>query len=51
VEFEKALSGADYVTIHVPVCCAKGEDDKPTVPPDQRGEETLKLMKGRRRTW
>ncbi len=42
VEFEEALRGADYVSLHVPLL-RKGEADKPT----HRliNEDTLKLMK------
>src|SRR6201982_2174028 len=42
VEFEEALSGADYVSIHVPLL-RKGEADKPTY--HLINERTLKLMK------
>jgi len=42
VEFEKALSGADYVSIHVPLL-REGETDKPTY--HLINEKTLKLMK------
>ena len=42
VEFEKALRGADYVTIHVPLL-REGESDKPTY--HLINENTLKLMK------
>jgi glyoxylate reductase len=42
VEFEEALRGADYVTIHVPLLRA-GETDKPTY--HLVNEKTLKLMK------
>src|ERR1700757_5285232 len=42
VEFEEALRGADYVTIHVPLL-REGETDKPTF--HLINEKTLKLMK------
>jgi len=42
VEFEEALRGADYVTIHVPLL-REGEADKPTY--HLINENTLKLMK------
>src|SRR5947208_3435033 len=42
VEFEEALRGADYVTIHVPLL-REGESDKPTY--HLINEKTLKLMK------
>src|SRR3979411_99533 len=42
VEFEEALSGADYVSIHVPLL-REGETDKPTY--HLINENTLKLMK------
>ncbi len=42
VEFEEAMRGADYVTIHVPLL-RKGETDKPTY--HLINEKTLKLMK------
>src|SRR5213594_1622982 len=42
VEFEEALRGADYVTIHVPLL-REGETDKPTY--HLINENTLKLMK------
>jgi len=42
VEFEDALRGADYVTIHVPLL-REGETDKPTY--HLINEKTLKLMK------
>src|SRR5258708_39040784 len=42
VEFEEALSGADYVSIHVPLL-REGETDKPTH--HLINEKTLKLMK------
>src|SRR5438067_3543532 len=42
VEFEEALRGADYVTIHVPLL-REGESDKPTY--HLINENTLKLMK------
>src|SRR5256885_447098 len=42
VEFEEALSGADYVSIHVPLF-RQGETDKPTY--HLINEKTLKLMK------
>src|SRR5262249_15603904 len=42
VEFEEALRGADYVTIHVPLL-REGETDKPTY--HLINETTLKLMK------
>src|SRR6266700_6585305 len=42
VEFEDALRGADYVTIHVPLL-REGETDKPTF--HLINENTLKLMK------
>src|SRR5437016_4615319 len=42
VEFEEALHGADYVTIHVPLL-REGETDKPTY--HLINEKTLKLMK------
>src|SRR5438045_1225980 len=42
VEFEEALRGADYVTIHVPLLC-EGETDKPTY--HLINENKLKLMK------
>src|SRR5246127_1623320 len=42
VEFEEALRGADYVTIHVPLL-REGEADKPTY--HLINERTLKLMK------
>jgi len=42
VEFEDALAGADYVTIHVPLL-REGETDKPTY--HLINERTLKLMK------
>src|SRR5947207_7941726 len=42
VEFEEALRGADYVTIHVPLL-REGETDKPTY--HLINEETLRLMK------
>jgi len=42
VEFEEALSGADYVSIHVPLL-REGETDKPTY--HLINEKTLKLMK------
>jgi len=42
VEFEEALRGADYVTIHVPLL-REGETDKPTY--HLINEQTLKLMK------
>src|SRR5438270_13786489 len=42
VEFEVALSGADYVSIHVPLL-REGETDKPTY--HLINEKTLKLMK------
>src|SRR5438045_9316457 len=42
VEFEEALRGADYVTIHVPLL-REGETDKPTY--HLINEKTLKLMK------
>src|SRR3989440_12941206 len=42
VEFEKALRGADYVSIHVPLL-REGETDKPTY--HLINEKTLKLMK------
>jgi len=42
VEFEEALRGADYVSIHVPLL-REGETDKPTF--HLINEKTLKLMK------
>src|SRR5260370_5724554 len=42
VEFEDAMRGADYVTIHVPLL-REGETDKPTY--HLINEKTLKLMK------
>src|SRR2546428_443224 len=42
VEFEEALRGADYVSIHVPLL-REGENDKPTY--HLINEKTLKLMK------
>jgi len=42
VEFEDALRGADYVSIHVPLL-REGETDKPTY--HLMNERTLKLMK------
>src|SRR6202023_3020476 len=42
VEFEEAMRGADYVSIHVPLL-RKGETDKPTH--HLINEKTLKLMK------
>src|SRR3954471_10605655 len=42
VEFEEALRGADYVSIHVPLL-REGETDKPTF--HLINERTLKLMK------
>ena len=42
VEFEEALRGADYVSIHVPLL-REGETDKPTY--HLFNERTLKLMK------
>ncbi|PYM01312.1 MAG: D-glycerate dehydrogenase [Verrucomicrobia bacterium] len=42
VEFEKALRGADYVSIHVPLL-REGETDKPTY--HLINEKTLKVMK------
>ena len=42
VEFEEALSGADYVSIHVPLL-REGETDKPTY--HLINEKTLRLMK------
>src|SRR3954467_4867933 len=42
VEFEEALRGADYVSIHVPLL-REGETDKPTY--HLINERTLKLMK------
>src|SRR5882757_9394577 len=42
VEFEEALSGADYVSVHVPLL-REGETDKPTY--HLINETTLKLMK------
>jgi glyoxylate reductase len=42
VEFEEALRGADYVSIHVPLL-REGETDKPTY--HLVNENTLKLMK------
>src|SRR6202045_2426358 len=42
VEFEEALGGADYVSIHVPLL-REGETDKPTY--HLINEKTLKLMK------
>src|SRR6201993_2148728 len=42
VEFEEALRGADYVTIHVPLL-RESETDKPTY--HLINEQTLKLMK------
>src|SRR6266513_3034915 len=42
VDFEEALRGADYVTIHVPLL-REGETDKPTY--HLINENTLKLMK------
>jgi len=42
VEFEDALRGADYVTIHVPLL-REGETDKPTY--HLINDKTLKLMK------
>src|SRR5438045_8928652 len=42
VEFEEAMRGADYVTIHVPLL-REGETDKPTY--HLISENTLKLMK------
>src|SRR3989440_2441651 len=42
VEFEEALRGADYVSIHVPLL-REGETDKPTY--HLINEKTLKLMK------
>src|SRR5437588_7456009 len=42
VEFEEALRGADYVSIHVPLL-REGETDKPTY--HLINEHTLKLMK------
>src|SRR3982075_2414808 len=42
VEFEDALSGADYVSIHVPLL-REGETDRPTY--HLINEKTLKLMK------
>jgi len=42
VEFEEALRGADYVTIHVPLL-REGETDRPTY--HLVNERTLKLMK------
>src|SRR5678815_3903312 len=42
VEFEEALGGADYVSIHVPLL-REGETDKPTY--HLMNERTLKLMK------
>jgi lactate dehydrogenase-like 2-hydroxyacid dehydrogenase len=42
VEFEEALRGADYVSVHVPLL-REGETDKPTF--HLINEQTLKLMK------
>jgi glyoxylate reductase len=42
VEFEEALSGADYISVHVPLL-REGETDKPTY--HLINENTLKLMK------
>src|SRR3954449_5502401 len=42
VEFEEALRGADYVTVHVPLL-REGETDKPTY--HLINETTLKMMK------
>ena len=42
MEFEEALRGADYVSIHVPLL-REGETDKPTY--HLINEKTLKLMK------
>src|ERR1700731_195842 len=42
VEFEEAIGGADYVSIHVPLL-REGETDKPTY--HLINEKTLKLMK------
>src|SRR5438045_3164432 len=42
VEFEEALRGADYVSVHVPLL-REGETDKPTY--HLINEKTLKLMK------
>jgi glyoxylate reductase len=42
VEFEEAMRGADYVSIHVPLL-REGETDKPTF--HLINEQTLKLMK------
>src|SRR5207237_730122 len=42
VEFEEAMRGADYVSIHVPLL-REGETDKPTY--HLINEKTLKLMK------
>src|SRR4030081_1630498 len=42
VEFEEALKGADYVTVHVPLL-REGDTDKPTY--HVINERTLKLMK------
>src|SRR5216110_2852011 len=42
VEFEEALKGADYVSVHVPLL-REGETDKPTY--HLINERTLKLMK------
>src|SRR5437762_3516529 len=42
VEFEEALRGADYVTVHVPLL-REGETDKPTY--HLVNEKTLKMMK------
>src|SRR4030088_3243709 len=42
VEFEEALRGADYISIHVPLL-REGETDKPTY--HLINEKTLKLMK------
>src|SRR5437868_6723317 len=42
VEFEEALAGSDYVSIHVPLL-REGETDKPTY--HLINEKTLKLMK------
>ncbi|MEY2574042.1 MAG: glyoxylate reductase, partial [Verrucomicrobiota bacterium] len=42
VEFEEALRGADYVSIHVPLL-REGETDKPTY--HLINEKTLKMMK------
>src|SRR5438132_13689356 len=42
VEFEGAMRGADYVSVHVPLL-REGETDKPTY--HLINEKTLKLMK------